>query len=280
MSEGNQGSVIPAAASSNSNANGSQGGTQGGSGSDGSNRGGRGRRNGGGRSRGGRSGNDPGQVMSNAKTFHGDIEDLKGHIYDCVSPTDADRYLKTTTKVQEYIGRVFTFGELLSPALESPKDGIPKLMVPVVTYADPGKPTEIEKLLLTEEVKIHIKKKSSLEENNRKLFSVVKGQCTDAMLARIEGHDNYASSKNDRDGLALLAIVKSISYAYQHKEYVPLALHKTMHRFYNFKQKKDQTVTQYKEAFTNNVDVIEAQGSLIGTAHRLLDYVTQTKTLR
>ena len=119
MSEGNQGSVIPAAASSNVNAKGSQGGTQGGNGFDGSTRSGRGCHNGGGRGRGGRSSNDPGQVMSNAKTFCGDIDDLKGHIYDCVSPTDADRYLKTTTKVQEYIGRVFMFGELLSPALNT-----------------------------------------------------------------------------------------------------------------------------------------------------------------
>ena len=61
--------------------------------------------------------------MSNAKTFEGSEAGLKGYIYDCVAPSDADRYATTTTKLQEFVGRTFAFGNDLTPSLDAPGDG-------------------------------------------------------------------------------------------------------------------------------------------------------------
>ena len=234
---------------------------------------------GGGRNRGGRNrggGGNSGQVMSNAKSFTGDIDDLKGHIYDCVSPTDSDRYLKTTTKIQEYIGRKFDFGELLSPRLDNPALGIPILAAPDTDFmADPANPTQVETMILTEHVKLHIKQTSSLVENNKKLFSVIKGQCTDVMIARLEASPTWAMIKDNRNGLSLLALVKQTAYNFHHMQYTPLTLHKSLMRFSHFKQKKEQSVADYKDAFMSMVDVHEAQGGKIGGSPGFLEFAAQ-----
>ena len=51
-----------------------------------------------------------------------------------------------------------------------------------------------------------------MEETNKKLFSIVKGQCTDVLIARIEAHDDYPQAKADRNGLLLLVIIKGITF--------------------------------------------------------------------
>jgi hypothetical protein len=178
---------------------------------------------------------------SNAKTFMGDIEELQGSIYDCANTSDADRYLKTTTKIQEYVGRTLILGELLSPALENPSAGIPVLAPPTPNYADPAVPTAIETMIMGEEIKLHVKQKVAMQENNRKLYSILRGQCTDLMLSRVEGHANYPAIKTARNGLGLLEIIPICSYqALASHQLPPHTIHKAMVRFYNFKQKKNQ----------------------------------------
>ena len=232
-------------------------------------------RNRSGRNRNNRSNQDSSHLLSNAKTFEGSIDELKGHIYDCVSPKDADRFLKTTTRIQEYISRTLPFGELLAPSLDSPQAGTPTLVVPTANYVDPANPTEVEKMIVQEKVKLHIKKESAVENNNKKLFSIVKGQCTDAMVSRIEGHNTWNGCKGSQDGLALLVIVKEYSYDYQHQQYIPLVLTRGVIRLYTFKQRQEWSVAKYHEAFKNVVDVFEAQGGTIGEIRGLLKFAAK-----
>jgi len=80
----------PAGGGAQSNAQGGPPGTAGKGGGSGG-RLNRNRRNG----RGGGGASSP--PLSNAKSFDGSEDGLKGDIYDCVSPTDADRYTVSTT---------------------------------------------------------------------------------------------------------------------------------------------------------------------------------------
>ena len=222
--------------------------------------------------RGGGGANQSGPPSWNAKTFEGSEEGLKGHNYDCVSPTDADRYARTTIKIQDYIGKNFSFGNDLSPSVESPGGGLIALAVPKEddVYAVAGKPTAVESAIMQEKIKLYTKREATLSENNKKLFSLVKGQCTDAMIARLESTNDYAEVKRQQDGLGLLLLVKRASFDPQNKQYTPMAVFSLSVRLYTFRQQPHWTVPKYHEAFINFVEVAEAGGVTIGNDTGLL----------
>ena len=45
-----------------------------------------------------------------ATKFEGHCEGLKGFIFDCSGPTQADRYVTTKREIEEYIGRTYKYG--------------------------------------------------------------------------------------------------------------------------------------------------------------------------
>lgn len=212
-----------------------------------------------------------------SKKFDGKVEGLKGYIYDCSTPQDADRYVKTTKEIAEYVGREYHGGKDIKIAVERGK--MPTIPVPSVRFADPSKPTETEKLILKEKVKEHVKRERILEENMSKLFNLIKGQCTEAMTASMEAHAEYEKAHEDNDGLKLLTIVKAIAFNFQHKKLPSLSIHQAKKRFFTLFQNKEATVAQYYDTFKNTLDVLEAQGGSIGDDDGIRRYVAKTKKI-
>ena len=65
----------------------------------------------------------------------------------------------------------------------------------------------------------------------QKLYALVLGQCTDSMVVRVDAHSNYEQAAEDRDGLALLRIVKSICLNLQDQKYVTQSIYEAKQRF-------------------------------------------------
>jgi hypothetical protein len=69
-----------------------------------------------------------------------------------------------------------------------------------------------------------VKRELALEEKLRTLYTLVWGQCTKIVRARVEALPNCKDMSKEFDALALLKAIKSITYNLQSQKYKPNAL--------------------------------------------------------
>ena len=108
--------------------------------------------------------------------FEGRCEELKGHIYDCSDARQADMFVKTTKEIAEYVGRTYKYGSDARLAIDNMKR--PKIQEP----DDPKKDaTATQKKIWEKRIDEYVKREGQLEENLKTVYSLVWGQCTDAL---------------------------------------------------------------------------------------------------
>ena len=139
------------------------------------------------------------------------------------------------------------------------------LTIPTLVMPDdpPEDMTVTETRVWEKHVDEYVKRDTYLSENVKTLYSLVMGQCTDALWARLEALDSYAVMSESANGISLLKAIKSIVYNFQDQKYLAHSIHDAKHRFYLLSQGK-QTTQAYLEQFQNVVDVIEHCGGSLG----------------
>jgi hypothetical protein len=110
-----------------------------------------------------------------------------------------------------------------------------------------------------------------LEENVKTVYSLIFGQCTEAIRAKLESVGNHQAISVASNGIELLKNIKRIMYNFQSQKYGPLGLYESKRRFYLMSQEKHMTVTIYLERFQNSVEVIKHCGGIIGPDPGLVD---------
>jgi hypothetical protein len=108
------------------------------------------------------------------------------------------------------------------------------------------------------------KRKMYLKQNLKTLYSLVLGQCTDVVLAKLEASNTYTKMLEEADLMKLLKEIRALVYNFQSQKYAPQALHEGKGRFYLLSQDKHSACQLYLERFQNCVDVIEHCGGSIG----------------
>ena len=159
--------------------------------------------------------------------FEGKCEGLKGAIYDCSDTKQADIFIKTTKDLSNYCGQTMKFGGNMRIAvvtLKKPVFPLPKL---------PEGADEGDRELKKDDIKSVGKRRTFLEENIKTLYAIIWGQCTDIMQQKIEAADNFDKVWAEGDGLALLEIIKSITYAFQSQKYTGQSLFEAYKKFFN-----------------------------------------------
>jgi hypothetical protein len=139
-------------------------------------------------------------------------------------------------------------------------------MLPVLNM--PSDPPVITSRIVTriwgKEVDEYAKRKMYLQENLKTLYSLVLGQCTDVVLAKLEARDTYNEMPDEADSIKLLKEIRALVYNFQSQKYAPQALHEGKRRFYLLSQDKHSPCQVYLERFQNCVNVIEHCGGFIG----------------
>jgi hypothetical protein len=129
------------------------------------------------------------------------------------------------------------------------------------------------------EVDGYVKRKMYLQENLKTIYSLVLGQCTDVVLAKLEASNTYNKMSEEADSIRLLKEICALVYNFQSQKYVPQALHKGKQRLYLLSQDKHSTCQAYLERFQNSVDVVEHCGGSIGQEPGLVRKVLEDKGL-
>jgi hypothetical protein len=184
---------------------------------------------------------------------------LKGHVFDCSNSRQADMFSTTTKALAGQVGKTYRYGndarlaiQNLSPTiLEVPKDL-------------PDTATKAELRIWEKKIDEFVKRDLYFEENMQTLYSLVCGQCSDIMQARLEALGDYDTMSEKGDLLVLLKAIRAQAYNFQSQKNKANALHDAKRRLLMLCQDRHTTCPVYLDRFQNCVDVLEHCGGAIG----------------
>jgi hypothetical protein len=191
-----------------------------------------------------------------ATRFEGREPSLKGFIYDYTGERNPDQFIKTTKEVVSYVGRQYK--KYTSDFTQAVRDL--DLVAPTAPAApNPGDQIAFEMWKL--DIKEHRVKEQEYSDFRAGLYNVVFGQCTEALQDKLKSHTDFPNAY--QDGIALLTIIKTITYTFEERRKLADALCDIKEMFYTFKQGKNMSLQRYHELFLHQVEVMDEVGITI-----------------
>ena len=180
-------------------------------------------------------------------------------IYDCSDAHQAKMDIKTTKEIAKYAGCTCKHSVDIRKAIKALE--VPMIILP----ADPpANATAMEVRIWEKKVDTFIKCELMLEQNLETMYSVILGQCTDAMRAKLESQDEYKWITDKSDAVELLKLIRGVAFNFQSQKYNVLSLHESVQHFYVQCQGEHMTCQAYLEQFNNNKDIVEHCRGTIG----------------
>jgi hypothetical protein len=143
-----------------------------------------------------------------------------------------------TQNNQKYVGRTYQQGADVKSAIEQIDVGMPVITQP----PDPAVGATAAQVRIWEkQINKYVKHLDQRDTNIQTLYSLVWGQCTDAMQAKVESTYGFNAVLVANDGIELL------SYNFQSQKYLPHAIHEAKRRFFLLSQGRQSTVQEYLE---------------------------------
>jgi hypothetical protein len=87
-----------------------------------------------------------------------------------------------------------------------------------------------------------------LQENIQKAYSLVLGQCTELLRAKLKQSSEWAEVSSTFDVLGLIRLIKSIVFKFDDQKSLPVSLHQVKQNFYSLRQ---ATVIEYHRLVLN-----------------------------
>ena len=194
--------------------------------------------------------------------FEGREPSLKGYIYDATGERNPDQYIKTTKEIINYVGRTYT--KYTAEFTQAVRD------LELTDPTPPANPTFTDPAATATVIALEIWKHAYKEHQIRAqeysnfkagLYNVVLGQCTDALQDKLKSHPDFPMAY--QDGIALLTIIKTLTYTFEERRKLSDALCDLKEMFYTFRQGKNTTLQRYYELFLGQVEVLDEVGITI-----------------
>ena len=109
-----------------------------------------------------------------------------------------------------------------------------------------------------------MEKEEHIERGNKKLFSLVWGQCTEVMKTELKSMSNYEQLKEDQDGIELIKTIKCVTFSFRDQNYIIGSVWKAYQRIFTLIQQQDTDLKDHLEKVQNIVEVFESYGINIG----------------
>jgi hypothetical protein len=168
----------------------------------------------------------------------------------------ADLYANTTKEISNYVRRVYRQGADVKRAIDQINIGL----LTIVQPADPVVNAVAKTKIWEKKLDQYIKRLDQGETNIQMLYSLMWGQCTDAMQAKVEADPGFIDLDTFNDGIELLKVIKQLSFNIQSQKYLAHAIHEAKCQCFLINQGRQSTVQEYLKHWMNHVDVIEMVG--------------------
>ena len=108
-----------------------------------------------------------------------------------------------------------------------------------------------------------MRKLDQLSEYTKKTYSLVWGQCIQAMRSRVEDVSDFPDIALHFDPIRLLTEIKLIALNVQSYQHLHIAIYKTTRSFTLSQQSRNDSVQTYYETFCSHIQVVdEASGGI------------------
>jgi hypothetical protein len=122
---------------------------------------------------------------------------------------------------------------------------------------------DIDKRIWEKEIDEYVKRKSKLQSTCRTLFSLIHGQCTEYLKAKLEALTGFPSMEENFNVFKLIKSVKGFTFRLKDSRYHLDALHDAKIRLYTLRQGKYMDNAKYLELFKTHVAVVEQFGGSV-----------------
>ena len=198
------------------------------------------------------------------KEFITKVLGLESHTFDIGNAKYAAKYKKTVDAIANYIQREYKGGadiakaikELSLPTLQVP--GYPKAKAGE-TAVDPG-----DVYIWQQDVAAVKKQIVQLEENKKRAYALVIGQCSPDLDSKLQGSTAFVRAEADQDVVQLLLVIRGYCCRFDDHQQSTYALEQAKHRVSTYYQAHDVTNTEYVEHFKALVGVIKTYGGEYG----------------
>jgi alkaline phosphatase len=133
--------------------------------------------------------------------------------------------------------------------------------------------TNAAKRIWEKKIDEFVKRELYFDENMQTLYSLIWGQCSDVMQARVEASSDYDKMSESGDSLALLKAIKAQAYNFQSQKNKANALHDAKRQLLMLYQDRHTTCPVYLDRFQNCVDVLEHCGGAISPDPALVEQI-------
>jgi hypothetical protein len=180
-----------------------------------------------------------------------------GEIYDCSAYNQVDGCTKTTKEVAECVGRTCSSDArtaavtLILPTFDYPSDP--------VTDA-----SETEKRKWTKRVDTMVYREDRFDEDLKKVCSLIWGQCTELLRAKLQAKDGCDQMKAEHDTVERIKSIKDCVFKFSDQKKAAHSLHEALRKFHNGHQEKSSNAQDCCQRFKNHVEVAEHSGGSLG----------------
>ena len=127
--------------------------------------------------------------------FKGNKSDLQGQIFDCSDYNQADTFVNTLKQISEYISAHYKHGgDIRSSILQGSILTLAFPTAPVYTNHSALTPQEtVLQMIFKGKIDAYIKRKTMLQDNIQKAYSLILGQCTDLLQSKLKQQAQWAT---------------------------------------------------------------------------------------
>lgn len=153
-------------------------------------------------------------------------------MYDFTNPKEtANSYTVTTEEIAECIGRTYKLGNYVKRAIETMAPiTIPR---PTAPAADAnGDVDPVDAKIFKQEILGCVKKKELIQSGMHNAYSLIYGQASEGIRAKIEGMQNHQAISEAGDPIDLLKEIRSVMFQFQTTKCSPHAIHDCKQRLY------------------------------------------------
>ena len=186
---------------------------------------------------------------------------LSDYVYYVGSAKQASDFVTVTEYLINHLKSELHGGDDIAKALTARKDyrfdsEKPKLQPATATDADAKKLEEMEnKTIYDAEVKAFVARKERYRANKTSAYSIIYGQCTKAMQAKIKSRSDF-ESKILNNPIELLNAIEEYSFSFQSNRYPFSVVTDSIKSLVNLKQREEESLLDYTARFKSARDVM------------------------